>query len=100
LAGPNNLILETSIDPGAMINVTSGSHTILAPMQIYNNATISVSGSSALTISGAISTGAGVSLTKSGSGTFIANGSQNWSNVVNLNINAGTASLGSVDGSG
>src|SRR5204863_4955248 len=99
LAGPGNLILQSNIDPGVMINVTSGSHKILAPMQIYSNATFSISGSSSLTISGALSVAA-VNLTKSGSGTFIVNGSQNWSNVVNFNINAGTASLGNVDANG
>ena len=86
------------------IFVSSGSHTISAPLAIGGDVTASITSIGALTISGAFSIGASRTLTKDGDGALIISGPQNHAagavlrvsrGTVNLNSNAGTAGLAS-----
>jgi fibronectin-binding autotransporter adhesin len=85
LAGSNTITLNaTSGD--AQINVTSGSHTISAPVSLAGNTLITVSPAAGnLSITGALSGGA-VNLTKAGAGSLTLNNLR----AAGLSINEGT----------
>jgi hypothetical protein len=69
IVGPGTLNIASPI--ASLIQVSSGSHTIAAPVHFSNNATLSVApSSSVLTLSGEMSSDASVNLTKSGAGTL------------------------------
>jgi glucose/arabinose dehydrogenase len=76
------LTIDDSNDAGGvnpLINVTSGSHTISAPISLANGITITTAGGTSLTISGAVS-GSGT-VTVNGSGTFAFAGAGSGSTV-------------------
>jgi hypothetical protein len=88
----------------SQINVTSGSHSITAPVAIGGNTT--VQGAGALAATGGFSIGAGNTVTKTDAGTLTIGGAQGHGagsalivnqGAVNINSNAGTA--GSAAGS-
>ncbi len=78
------------------ISVTLGSHTITAPVVLAQNANVSATAGTTLTISGGI-TGGAHSLTKTGAGTVNLDGSQSYAA---LNATAGTTTVDGAVGSG
>ncbi len=85
----------------ANVNVTSGSHTISAPVQLNDSATVTTNGAASLTVSGAISDDGGTrSLTKAGDGTLtLSNATNSYGGATN--VNAGTLIVsGGISGSG
>ena len=97
LQGPGSLTMQALLGP-AGVNVTSGSHRIITPFQVFSDAIFNIGTSTTLSISGGLVTGAGRTFTKSGGGTLIVINAQDYSPLANLNINAGTASLANIDG--
>jgi glucose/arabinose dehydrogenase len=72
IAGPNMLTLDAASGDAA-INVTTGSHTISAPVTLADNTTFTVTqDQSNLSITGAL-TATGRNLTKAGAGTLTVN---------------------------
>ncbi|MCE9612123.1 MAG: PEP-CTERM sorting domain-containing protein [Chthoniobacter sp.] len=78
------------------INVTLGSHTISAPLILSQNTSVGNAAGTTLTISGGI-TGAGQSLTKTGTGTLNLDGLQSYAA---LNATAGATTVDGAVGSG
>ncbi len=70
----------------ATVTASAGSHTISAPVQLGTDATAAVTTAASTLTLGAI-TGAGKTLTKTGAGTLILSGAQNYAT---LNANGGT----------
>jgi hypothetical protein len=97
LQGPGSLTMQALLGP-AGVNVSSGSHRIITPFQLFSDTILNIAGSSTLSISGGLVTGAGKTLTKQGSGTLIVINAQDYSPLAALNISGGTASLANVDG--
>ncbi len=77
---------DSPVDP--LINVSSGNHTISAPVALTNGVTASIAAASSLTITGAI-TGSG-GIIKTGDGTLTLSGISNFGNTT---INDGTVTL-------
>jgi hypothetical protein len=69
LAGPGPLTINSNV--AATINVTSGSHTISAPLSIAAGKTVTTSGAGTLSINGMQTHGAGASLVAGASTTNI-----------------------------
>ena len=84
LGGTGRLILRTVGGGAAGLTVQSGSHSITAPVVLFNNAEASVAGGSTLTVS-SLTPSAG-SLTKSGGGTLRVNNVR----AAALSVNTGT----------
>ena len=78
------------------ISVTLGSHTVSAPVVLSQNANVSATVGTTLTISGGITGGAN-SLTKTGAGTVNLDGPQSYAA---LHATAGTTTVDGVVGSG
>ncbi len=70
IAGSSTLTICAATG-SASINVLQGSHTIATPLNLSTNTTVTISpASGTLTVSGALSAAAGVTLTKEGAGTL------------------------------
>ena len=89
-AGGSQLVLSNSGNI-AQIIVTSGLHSISAPVSLASNLVISLSSGSTLAISGSIA-GAGQSLTLAGGGLLVLAGTNSYSG--GTAISGGTASVG------
>src|SRR5438270_12615554 len=87
-SGANHLTMQTSSGP-ATITVSSGSHTIAAPITLMSDLSVAVTpAASILTMSGDL-TATGKSVTKDGNGTAELKNVR----ASNLTINAGTVSV-------
>ena len=81
----------------ATVTVTSGTHTISAPVSLASNLAVSVTGGSdSLSVSGGISeSGGSRALTKTGAGTLTLSGTNSYSGLTT--IDAGTLAISSAD---
>jgi hypothetical protein len=67
LAGSSTITIDVAAGHGA-INVISGSHAVQTPVSLLKNTTIDVAKNSVLSMSGDMTTAAGVTLTRTGAG--------------------------------
>jgi hypothetical protein len=97
IAGTNTITLQTSTGQSA-INVTSGNHTISAPLTLASDTTISVAANSSVSLTGNLAA-TGRTITKTGQGAAIVQNIK--ANALNITggvvrATSGTSSLGSL----
>ncbi len=94
--GPTGGTLNLGSDPyPGVINVKSGSHAILAPVNINNNSSITIVPGAALNLGGGLLIRPGESLDVMGGGTLSIGGPQTPSIGATLNVSSGRVNLNS-----